>query len=426
MLFLYEISLWILALLSIPGFLYQMAVKGKYRDSFLKRFGAQFPKIVKDGRPIVWIHAGSVGETKAVIALAKLIKAELNAQLIISSVTETGHAEAKRSLPFADAHVYLPFDFACLVKKIVKPIAPNLVILAESDFWFNFLRTCKESGAKIALVNGKVSERSTARFKKASFFTDKLLGTIDLFGIQSVTYQSRFLDMGVSPKKMVVTGNLKFDDVVIMQSDAEMASWKEQLGIGRSDPVLVVGSTHDPEEKIAISTLQEVWKSYPQLKALVVPRHPERFSEVANLFTKADIPFIRYSELHNKKGDERVILMDTMGILKKAYQLATVAIVGGSYTEKVGGHNILEPCGYGVPVLFGPYMHSQPELVALVKDYNAGLQVSSEALPSTIIELLESSEKRIAFGQRGKQLMQEMQGATARTWSAIRTTCLKK
>lgn len=412
--------MWLLAIAALPKTLYQMLFQKKYRGNLSKRFGCEFPSIEKGDRPLVWIHAVSLGETRAIATFAKLLKAQLkNPIFVISSASETGHAEAQRSLAFADYHVYLPLDFSWIVKPIIGRVKPNLVVLTESDFWYNFLRISKENGARIILANGKISERSTNRLKKATFFAKRVFGLFDTMCLQSHLYKNRFEQVGADPGKMVVTGNLKFDDDYPALSAQELADWRKLLGITSDHKVLVMGSTHDPEEKLFLSMLQEVWKSDPKLKAILVPRHPERFQEVARILVERNIPFVRFSEIETKKGNELLILFDVMGLLRKSYQIADVAIVAGSYTSKVGGHNVLEPSWYGVPVIYGPFMHSQPDLVDLTKEYGTALQVEGENLAETVRQLLHSQDKREGYRHNAERLLRDCRGATQRTWEAL-------
>lgn len=418
---LYEMSLYILAFIALPKMIYQRLFSGKYKYSFSQRFGIGFPKIVKGERKLVWIHAVSLGETKAVAALAKLIKQEYgnNPMIVISSMTETGHAEAKRCMGFADHHVYLPLDFHWIISPIVARAKPDLVILSETDFWYNFLKCCKANGSTTALVNGKLSERSLKRFQKFRSFAKSLFSLIDRFCVQNRLYGERFQQVGVPEDKIAVTGNLKFDDSYPKLSQEELLDWKRQLGIDPEDQVLIVGSSHDPEEEWILEALQPVWESFPKLKVMFAPRHPERFAEVSDLLNRKKIPFVRHSQLSSKKGHERVILIDAMGLLRKCYQIADIAIVAGSFTPRIGGHNIIEPCWYGVPVFFGPYMHTQPELVALVSDYCAGLQLPIEQLSETLLIYLANPIKRKELGQQGKVLVLDMQGSTRKTWLSL-------
>lgn len=418
--FLYECCLWILAVCALPKFLFQMIFKGKYRKSFLKRLGVGFPVINKGKRPLIWVHAVSLGETKAVSALVKKIKTEFDHPLIVfSTTTETGYVEACRTIG-ADYHVYLPFDFGWVVNPIMEQTAPDLLILCESDFWYNLLKSAKKNGAKIALVNGKLSTRSMERFRKVQFFTTRMFSFIDLFCVQSQLYAKRFEAIGVPSEKIAITGNIKFDGDYAKLPSQQLDAWRVELGIKPKDPVLVVGSCHSPEEVQLLDVLEHVWKAFPDLKVLFVPRHPERFNEVAAIFQKHSITFRRLSQKGQEHSPTPVILIDAMGLLRKCYQLADIAIVAGSYTVKVGGHNVLEPSWYGVPVIFGPHMESQPDLVDLMKEYGAGIQVNMEDLQSELIGLLLDGQKRKTLGEAGLRLSSDVHGATGKTCSLIK------
>ncbi len=421
----YELFLYGISLCFLPKFFYKKVMQGKYKDSLSRRFGKQFPVIHKQERVLVWLHAGSVGETKAVAALAKKIKDDpLRPLLLISSTTETGHAEAKRSIPQADYHVYLPLDFRWVIEPIIRTTLPDLLILTESDYWYNLLDCCRAVGTKTVAVNARISERSADRFKKLPKLAASLFSLIDNYCVQSTTYKERFLQLGIQKEKIHVTGNLKWDNPSSLLSEEQLATWRSHLQIQPGDQLLVVGSTHDPEEKIVLGILPKLLDEFPHLKVLFVPRHPERFQAVADLITQSDLSggkkCPRFSAIETITKNSRVILVDAMGLLTKCYQVADLAFVGGSYTPAVGGHNIIEPCPYGVPVLFGPYMHSQPELLQLVLEYGAGEQVAQDQLADTLRSYLSKPQKRREIGQKGKNLVEAMQGATLRTWEIIR------
>ncbi len=389
--FFYTLVLHLYALCMLPKMW-----KKKYRSNFLQRLGIGFPKIEKTG-PLIWIHAVSLGETKAVAPLAWKLKG--GAQILLSTTTATGHAEGKKNIP-ADWHVYLPFDLPYLIRPIVKRVSPDLVILTETDFWYHF----QSVAPKVIVVNGKLSARTFARYKKMPIIAKYLLHPIDHFCVQGELYKERFMQLGIPEEKLTVTGNLKLD------------GHKEQP-IERTDNhfVLTLGSTHDPEEKIWIPLLQKL-----PVKTYLVPRHPERFDEVAKMLQKAGINYGRYSEDASFETCS-VILVDAMGVLKKCYQRSDLAFVGGSLTAKVGGHNILEPAFYGVPVLYGPHMQTQPDLVDLMKRYQAGQQVNPEDLLETVSELIDNSKKRFAMGEQGKKLILESAGALDKTYGCIKS-----
>jgi len=339
---------------------------------------------------------------------------------VFSTTTETGQAEAQRSLPFVDQFLYLPLDFRWIVGKMIQSFRPELFILTESDYWFNLLDCLKNSGTKIVVINAKISERSKKRLSCFPWFAKALFAHIDFFCVQSTHYLQRFLALGVPLEKMKVTGNLKFDEVYSVLTPEELKGWQRDLGIDpRRDHVLVVGSSHDPEEKFILDLLPSVWNKHPHLKVIIVPRHPERFNQVEEIIQHLSIPYRRYTKPQSDAVEARVILLDKMGVLRTCYQLADIAIVAGSYTEKVGGHNLMEPAFYGVPVLFGPYMHSQPELLSLMLENQAGLQVPRDCLANVLSRLLDSPEERKHLGEAGLALVHANQGALQTTLKAI-------
>ena len=293
--FLYEFILILLAICALPKFIYELLFKKKHRKSLMKRLGGGFPLIKKGKRPLFWIHAVSLGETKAVLELVKAIKGEFNHPLIIfSTTTETGYVEACRSIQ-ADHHVYLPLDFGWIIKPIIRRTSPDLVILCESDFWYNFLSASKKAGAFIALVNGKISEKSLRRFQKVPFFTKKIFSNIDLFCLQSTLYRKRFEalfeGLSISANKIIVTGNMKFDGDYAKIPEKQLQIWRHELGIQPTDLVLVIGSSHHPEESLLLNVMQQLWPRFPSLKVMIVPRHPERFNEVAGILQKNNVGF---------------------------------------------------------------------------------------------------------------------------------------
>lgn len=418
----YELVLWVIALIATPKFLYALIVHKKYRSSFGQRLSRGFPRIEKNGKKLVWIHAVSVGEVKAIAELVKMLKAQAEKPLIlISTITETGHAEAKRSIPFADYYVFLPFDFYWLAKRALRLAKPDLVLVCETDFWFNFLRIAKGLGCPIALVNGKISERSVRRFKKFSFFTKRLVALFDVFCLQSPHYADRFLAIGVPESKITVTGNLKFDSPPEAMSLSEKADFMGELGIAEGDKVIVIGSSHDPEERLLLGSLGPLLISRPELKLIIAPRHPERFAAVEACLKNSPWGYRKFSDRHSARhsASGQIILLDAMGLLTKCYQIASVAIVAGSYTPKIGGHNILEPMWYEVPVVYGPFMHSQPEIAEVVERYSAALKLPLDQTLGAVEELLEDGSLNKSVKQASNHLVQDMRGSTQRTLEAL-------
>lgn len=429
---LYDVCLFILSLIALPIVVWQRFRFGKYKNSLAQRLGIRLPSFVKkEGESVIWLHTISMGETRAAIPFFQKLKVEYpNSRIVISSITETGHIEAKRSMPGADSHFYLPVDFSFVMKKMMKKIKPDVVVLLESDFWYQFLKHAKKSGAKTLLINGKLSERSFRRFSKVRFFFIRLFACFDKLCVQSSEYAKRFETLGDDPSKVVVTGNIKLDASFSLLTQEEKIAFRGQMGIAENDLVIALGSSHFPEEEKILEALGNLFSKHPTAKILIVPRHPERFTEVEELLKHKGITYTLFSKRHECVNPlAQVILIDAMGVLIKCYQISDLAIVCGSYTDKVGGHNIFEPILLGVPVFFGPHMFSQRDLRDLVKPSGAGLQVPIENLGIAVDEFFSSKEIRDQYRKNCFILRDEVKGAFARTWnvcSSIMDSVLKK
>ena len=375
--------------------------KEKKRAYIAQRIGLKLPSL---SSATIWIHAVSMGETRAVIKLVSEL--QKTHTIVFSTTTETGLAEAKKLFPNIAGHFILPVDFSWTIKRLRKKINPQLLILVESDFWYNLITL---GAPQVVLVNGKISQRSTIRFQKLRFLSRKIFEKISLFCVQSESYKDRFCRIGIPSSKIVVTGNLKLDTPI---TPIDKEQWRQRLSISPQDRVITLGSTHDPEEELLLDALAPL-----SIKILLVPRHPERFDTVADLLKRKGIDFVRYSE-GKPDPSKRVVLVDAMGILNACYQLSELAIVAGSFTARVGGHNIFEPAALGVPVLFGPHMHTQKELVDLVLCAGAGRQVTTEQLRPLIEQFLENPPTVMA--EAGRQLAKKSQGATTCTLEALK------
>jgi 3-deoxy-D-manno-octulosonic-acid transferase len=405
--------LLVLALFALPKLLWQRLRYGKYRSGWRQRLGLSFPPVAP-GRLTIWIHAVSVGETRAVVPLFHALKKRYpEAAFVVSTTTETGQEEAKRSLPGSAAYLLLPLDFSWCIRRAVRAYRPHLLILVESDFWYHLLLSARNAGARIALVNGKLSARSCRRFVRFSWLARRIFTLFDVLCVQSALHAERFQAVGVREDKLRVTGNLKFDAPIDALSPQEKASWRHALGLAPQDGVVVVASTHHPEEVQLLKALEEVRAARPSLKVLLAPRHPERFSEVRALLPP---PFLLYSERAQKTGAETTILIDAMGMLRILYQLADATIVGGSFTERIGGHNIFEPIACGAPVLFGPHMHQQNDLAELVLNAGAGIQTALQDLPGYLLGLLEDAS---VMRRRGEALAAQVKGSSERTFQQL-------
>lgn len=367
---------------------------------FWNRIYQQIPNPL--GKPVVWIHGVSLGEIKAAFSFFERLRAlNPDAFFVITSTTQTGYEEAKKTCIQADAVCYFPLDFSWIVKKWVRRLSPVFLFLIEGDFWPHLFTEVKKNKGKIILLSGKMSDKSCKRFQIFSFLSKKLFGFLDSCLVQNEEHLQRFQNF-VDRKKLFVGGNLKWDRNV---ESIDFTRWKTKLSL--PSRVVTFASTHAPEEKLFLKELQE-----EDLFFILAPRHPERMEEVVSVLNKENISFFKWSQLENRNGTERVLLIDKMGQLPICYSLSRLVIMGGSYVKHVGGHNVLEPCFYGVPVYFGPHMWAQKEFVATVLHEQAAEQVDISDLKQKVRLFFSDSEKEKQMCQNAQRLYSRKENVT--------------
>ncbi len=410
--FLYLLTLTILS----PWLIYKALTTGKYRRGLIQKFLGLVPK--REGNaPCIWFHGVSVGE---IILLKQLVnqfrKQHPQYQIVISTTTNTGFDEAKKN--FTNLPVFFwPLDFTWAIWNTLQRIRPDLVVLAESELWPNFLWVAKKYGAKVAVVNGRMSPRSSRRFQKFPWLTRWLFGKVDLWLMQTEDYANNVRKIGIDPKFVQVTGNIKYDGVTTNRHNLVTQTFRKLFVIEESELVWVAGSTMTPEEDIVLEIFQRIRPQFPNLRLILVPRQKERFQEVANLLTRLSIPFVRRSSLPEIVTDpQKVILVDTIGELGAVWGLADLAYVGGSLDGRRGGQNMIEPAGYGAAVLFGPHVWNFQDTVNRLLQQEAAIQIAdAEELEHQVRRLLENSQSREQLGSRARQFVLSQQGATNQT-----------
>lgn len=360
------------------------------------------PKGEKERR--IWIHSVSLGETKAAAPLIKQIKEELpDAKIYLSTLTVTGLQEAKKS-EFLEACFLLPLDLPYLMKKLVKSVSPDLFIFIETDFWPGLLHELKAHGTKIALINGKMSEKSFKRFQLLHPLTKRLFGGIDLFCLQSEEYRKRFSALPINNEKIVVTGNVKFDIIPQLKR-------YDDLHFPKRKKIVTIASTHEGEEELILNALGELGDD---VCLLFAPRHPERFERVAAMLKGKGKAFRLIGEPSD--GKEEIVLINRMGVMDHCFANSHAAIVGGSFITGVGGHNIFEPARHGLPVFYGPNMHTQKELVLAFERHNVAGEVTLEGLKPALLQVIHGPINSQGY----ENLRAEMEGATNRSWKLIK------
>jgi 3-deoxy-D-manno-octulosonic-acid transferase len=395
---------------------------GKYRAGLRQRFGGVLASLKTAGeKPTIWVHAVSVGEVVASTAVVEHLRQQFPSHnVVISTTTSTGQKLAAKRFG-AESVFYFPLDFALAVKPYVDALRPELCVIAESEFWPNFLRLAKSSQARIAVMNCRISDRSFPRYKRLRFWFCRVLSSVDLFLAQTEEDRRRLVEIGISAPKVLVTGNLKYD-VAAPPVRTIVTSLREAFGdAGKGAaawPILVCGSTVEDEEAPLLSAFQNILATHPKSVMILAPRHPERFAEVAALVEQLGIRMMRRSLWSGEPLAGSVLLLDSIGELASLYSLATVAFVGGSLVPR-GGHNILEPALYGVPIVTGNHYENFRDIVDFFLSRNAVRVVGLSELPLVFMELIGNEDERRKLGQNALAALESQRGATDKTIRAL-------
>lgn len=402
-------------LVSVPYWLFQMARHGKYRKGLAERLGRvpERLQLPAEQQPVIWVHAVSVGEVLAIGGLVRELQTRFPQHAIfISTTTDTGQTLARQR--FGEANVfYFPMDFAFAIRQYLKALRPQLVVIAETEFWPNFLRLSHESGARIAVVNARISDRSWPSYRRFRGLLRRVLVNVDLFLAQTAEDARRLQDIGANPGRVRVAGNLKFDIPPPVAPEI-VGRLRESIRRTGAGPVLVCGSTVDGEEPLLLKAFQNLLVSHPRAVMILAPRHPERFPAVAALLRQMSVRFWRRSDWKGEPLSGGVLLLDTIGELAALYALADIAFVGGSLVPH-GGHNILEPAQYGVATVVGNHTENFRDIVSLFQRREAVRVVGPAELPLVLMALLADDAERRALGQRAAETLRSQLGATERT-----------
>src|SRR5580700_5819664 len=324
--FLYSVALAAGMVVSLPYWLFQMARHGKYRKGLGERLGRVPSRLVlpAENEPTIWIHAVSVGEVLAVAGLLEELQRRLpQHKIFFSTTTDTGQSLARKR--FGEANVfYFPMDFAFAIRPYLRALRPQLVVIAETEFWPNFLRLAHGSGARVAVVNARISDRSWPGYRRFRKLLRRLVANVDLFLAQTSDDAARLQDIGAKPERARVSGNLKFD-IPATAPTAIVESIRESIAASAAGPVVVCGSTMDGEESLLLKAFENVLGQHPRAVMILAPRRPERFAAVAALLHQMLISFSKRSEWNGEPLTGKVFLLDTIGELSALYALADVA-----------------------------------------------------------------------------------------------------
>lgn len=410
-----------------PWIGWRMVVARKYRAGWAERLGGFVAPPPSTG-PTVWLHAVSVGEVLQLgPVLEGLRKRYSGHTIVVSTGTETGLDVARQRYP--ECHVtYCPLDFTWAVRRAFARIQPDAFILVELELWPNLLREAHRRGIPVVLINGRLSEKSFRGYSRLKHWLGPILARFQAIGVQTETYGERFVKLGVPRPKVTVTGSIKFDGVQFERDNTRTNSLRELLGISHDETVFIAGSTQAPEEAFALAAYETLRERHPNLRLILVPRHPQRFEEVAALVESAGLPLLRRSRIDaNQANPDRVtndrsrpiVLLDTVGELAACWGLADIAFVGGSFGER-GGQNMIEPAAYGAAVLFGPKTQNFRHVVEMLLAHDAAkVVVDGEAFNETVASLIADREAAHNMGLRAQELVRAQQGATDATIDLI-------
>lgn len=430
-----------------PWLVYSAIRRGKYREGLGQKLFGFVPKLAvansneqptpesnAEGRPYrIWFHAVSVGEVNLLATLLpKFQKQRPSAEIVISTTTKTGFKLATDRYP-QNCVFYCPLDFSWAVGNAFRRLEPSLLVLVELELWPNLLMEAKRRNVPVAIVNGRLSDKSTRGYLRLGSWMRNLLMAVRVVAAQSQPCADRFVQLGVPSKCVHAVGSVKFDGAETDRQNSRTLELKNAAGIGEDDLIFLAGSTQDPEEALAIETYQLLRPDHPQLRLILVPRHPERSNEVARQLDTAGVDWIRRSQIgtartyqsNNLSGrsttesafskSPEVILVDTVGELGAWWGCADIGFVGGSMGSR-GGQNMLEPAGFGVATCFGPETKNFRDVVRMLLETNGAVVVNDgNELTKFVQECASSAQFRQNLGHRAKQLVTSQRGAADST-----------
>lgn len=422
MFFLYSFLLTIAFILLSPLLLIK---SGKYLAGFWQRFGF-LPNFDAEGKPVVWLHCVSVGETQAARPLvAALAKDFPNHKLVVSTTTKTGQTLAREVFKDkASLIFYFPYDWKFSVRSALRQITPKAILLMETEIWFNFIREAGKNDVKVVIVNGRLSEKSATRYQWIKNTFRRVFHYVDLVLTQTPADAKRFLSFGIRGTKVKVTGNIKFDQQ-ISEAEAKLTEEiRQRFEITKDVPLIIAASTHAPEEKLILEAFKILWKNstgaLPRL--MLVPRHPERFAEVAQIIKETGFGWVKRSEKPSARDKTaEIILLDSIGELRSVYPLAEIVFVGGSLIPH-GGQNILEPAIEQKAIVTGFYTMNFKAIVEEFINQDALIQfpeLSEQEIPTQITkifsDLLTNEKRRDELALNAFRVVKNNCGATEKT-----------
>jgi 3-deoxy-D-manno-octulosonic-acid transferase len=404
-----------LLVLLLPYILFHLLWRSRRQPEYLHHIGERFGFYhCKPAAPLIWLHAVSVGETRAAVPLIAQLQARYpEHRILLTHMTPTGRETGRQLFGDRVLQCYLPYDFPFAVKRFLRHFKPEIGLLMETEIWFNLVQTCKGAGVPLLLVNARMSEKSALNYGRFRTLTRESLQSLSVIAAQTEADARRLVDLGAPAVK--ITGNIKFD-VAVPQSAIDLGkNLREQFGPSR--PVFLAASTREGEEALIMEALARI--DIPSLLIVIVPRHPQRFDQVAEMLAQRGIRFQRRSQNKPVAQETQVVLGDSMGEMFAYYAACDVAFIGGSLLP-LGGQNLIEAAAMGKPVLIGPHTFNFAEVSELAVHADAALRVTNaEKLALTVEGLLKAPEKIKAMSVAALAFSDSHRGATERLMAMI-------
>ncbi|MEE9452746.1 MAG: lipid IV(A) 3-deoxy-D-manno-octulosonic acid transferase [Gammaproteobacteria bacterium] len=413
---LYTIILYLVT----PFLLLRLYWRGRQNAGYRQRWYERFGYLASPQKPVdLWLHAVSVGEVIATIPLVKQLQLENpTTRILVTTTTPTGSMRVQQVLGDTVEHVYLPYDLPVAVKRFLKAWQPRLAIIMETELWPNMLHYCGHTNTPVLIANARLSERSARGYAKISSLARAMMSHITLLLAQDKTDAQRFIDLGLDPERVRISGSIKFDISIPTQIIDAGKQLRQKWGKQR--PVVVAASTHSGEDEQILAAFNTVRQDFADAVLIIVPRHPERFDKVASLCQQAGFNTVMRTNSEQYSENMDILVGNTMGEMLLFYAAADVAFVAGSLIPH-GGHNVLEPAAMSKAIITGPHVFNFTTINALLSEAQAIISVNdAQQLATAVIKLFREQPIRQQMGRSASQVVEKNRGALAQHVQYIR------
>lgn len=414
----YTLLLYFLTPLILARLLWRSRRAPAYARRWGERFG--FVPVISDKQCVIWVHAVSVGETLAAVPLIKSLQAKYpQAQLVVTTTTPTGSEQVSKVFGTSVYHVYAPYDLPDVLARFFSRVKPSMLIIMETELWPNLIGKCRRVGVPVVVANARLSEKSAAGYQKVAWLMRAMLADISLVAAQTAADGERFVSLGLARNNLSISGNIKFDLDLSEQVRDQAAALKAQWQNGGDRPIWLAASTHQGEDDLVLNAFAAIIEQQPNTLLVLVPRHPERFDDVASLSVTRGFSVTRRSEKNASGTDPagpntQILIGDTMGELLAFCGASDIAFIGGSLVP-VGGHNLIEPAAWGIPIVTGPHLFNFTEVADKLAEAG-GMRIceNSEQLADAVLELLNKSDQYQAMAEAAHSVAESNRGALDR------------